>query len=314
MTDTTAPSADTPIGTTSLGLSAGAMLRQARETRGLHIAALATSIKVSPRKLEALEADRYADLPDITFARALAQAVCRALKIDAEPVLARLPQAGDASKLARVGGRLNTPYREPPGRSEPSHWLLLRRPVFWATFAVLLAAIALALLPDSLIGLRDAASKAAAVARPASAAASAPAASAASAPATSAASAAAPASVAPLSIGSAAALPAGAASTVIETVFDAPRSDAAATPAAGAGPAGVLVVRTSAESWVEVQDAAGQNLLSRTVQPGEAVGLDGALPLRVKVGNAAATQLSFRGRPVDLATLTRDNVARLELK
>ena len=53
------------------GLTAGAMLRAAREKRGLHIAALATSIKVSPRKLEALEADRYAELPDLTFTRAL---------------------------------------------------------------------------------------------------------------------------------------------------------------------------------------------------------------------------------------------------
>ena len=41
--------------------------------------------------------------------------------------------------------------------------------------------------------------------------------------------------------------------------------------------------------------------------------LDGALPLRVTIGNAAATQLAFRGQPVNLASRTRDNVARLEL-
>ena len=70
------------------------MLRAAREKRGLHIAALAASIKVSPRKLEALETDRYDELPDLTFTRALAQTVCRALKIDAEPVLAKLPHVG----------------------------------------------------------------------------------------------------------------------------------------------------------------------------------------------------------------------------
>ena len=56
-------------------------------------------IKVAPRKLEALEADRYDELPDLTFTRALAQTVCRALKIDAEPVLAKLPPAGDRPKL-----------------------------------------------------------------------------------------------------------------------------------------------------------------------------------------------------------------------
>ncbi|HRI18866.1 MAG TPA: DUF4115 domain-containing protein [Burkholderiaceae bacterium] len=47
---------------------------------------------------------------------------------------------------------------------------------------------------------------------------------------------------------------------------------------------------------------------------GEVVGLDGTPPLRVKIGNAAVTQLSYRGQPVDLADSTRDNVARLELK
>jgi cytoskeleton protein RodZ len=74
-------------------------------------------------------------------------------------------------------------------------------------------------------------------------------------------------------------------------------------------------VRTIAESWIEVLDARGQTLLSRLVQPGEAVGLDGAVPLRVTIGNASATQLSFRGKPLDLAAYTRrDNVARLDLK
>ena len=65
--------------------SAGALLRAAREEQGLHIAALAAAIKVTPRKLDALENDRCDELPDATFTRALAQTVCRALKIDAGP-------------------------------------------------------------------------------------------------------------------------------------------------------------------------------------------------------------------------------------
>lgn len=77
--------------------TAGAWLRNARQQRGLHIAALAVMLKVPQAKLEALEADRYDELPDATFARALATAVCRALKIDAGPVLALLPRAAPAS-------------------------------------------------------------------------------------------------------------------------------------------------------------------------------------------------------------------------
>ena len=67
-------------------------------------------------------------------------------------------------------------------------------------------------------------------------------------------------------------------------------------------------------SWCEVRDARGTVLLSRIVQAGETVGLDGALPIKLTIGNAAATQLSVRGKPVELAASTRDNVARLEVQ
>jgi len=72
-------------------------------------------------------------------------------------------------------------------------------------------------------------------------------------------------------------------------------------------------VRASAPSWVEVVDAAGATLVARTLRPGESLELDGALPLRVRIGNVAATTLSFRGQPVDLTAAARGNIAQLEL-
>jgi cytoskeleton protein RodZ len=75
-----------------------------------------------------------------------------------------------------------------------------------------------------------------------------------------------------------------------------------------------LQLKASEPSWVEVIDGRSHIVFSRMLQPGEMVALDGVLPLRIKVGNAAATQLSYRGSAVDLAASTRDNVARLELK
>lgn len=280
-------------------MSAGAMLRAARDRRGLHIAALAAAIKVSPRKLEALEADRHGDLPDMTFTRALAQTVCRALKIDAAPVLAKLPQAGDMPRLSQVGAGLNAPYREAPGSRDPGEFTLLRKPVFWGTLAVLLSALVLAFLPERWMPWRASTSGPVRESSPATAAA--PVSVATPAPAAS----------APADALSAAMAPA---SAQVETVHSAPLPAADGAARTGDAPTGVLAVRTSGESWVEVQDGRGQMLLSRTVQPGEAVGLDGALPLRLTIGNAAATQLVFRGQPVDLAASTRDNVARLQLR
>ena len=97
--------------------SAGRLLREARERQGLHIAALAAAIKVAPKKLELLEADRFDALPDATFTRALAQTVCRALKIDPAAVLVLLPPATVGHRLEHVGGGLNAPFRERPGIS-----------------------------------------------------------------------------------------------------------------------------------------------------------------------------------------------------
>ena len=133
--------------TVPTGSSAGALLRAARERQGLHIAALAATIKIPQRKLEALESDRHDELPDATFTRALAMTVCRALKIDPAPVLAQLPQIG-GKPLPDVAGGLNAPYRERPGRDEPAHLGPLRHPLAWAALLVLVAAALVLLLPS----------------------------------------------------------------------------------------------------------------------------------------------------------------------
>ena len=82
------------------------MLRAARQARGLHIAALAASIKVTQRKLEALEADRYDELPDMTFTRALAKTVCRSSEDR------RRAGARAAAAARRSGARQGAPGSE----------------------------------------------------------------------------------------------------------------------------------------------------------------------------------------------------------
>ena len=77
---------------------------------------------------------------------------------------------------------------------------------------------------------------------------------------------------------------------------------------------GPVRLRSGAGSWVEARDAAGKLLLSRLLKPGEQVGLDGKLPLRLTIGNATSAELEFRGQAFDLKPVTRDNVARVELK
>lgn len=83
-------------------------LRQARERTGLHAATLAATLKVPLRQLEALEAGRYDELPDLTFARALTRSVCRQLKVDPGPVLAQMPTAAQV-RLGESDTALHTP-------------------------------------------------------------------------------------------------------------------------------------------------------------------------------------------------------------
>lgn len=283
-------------------MTAGALLKRARQAQGLHIAALSASIKVAQRKLESLEADRFDELPDATFTRALAQTVCRSLKIDSAPVLALLPPA--AGNRLGDKGDINAPFRERPGRGEPQDWSrLAASPAVWGPALVLVGAVVVYFLPADLLTRvqRNGSDGAAALPAAASAVPSAP-----------------PASATALND----VAPAPAASSVVETVFSAPplaapaggpatATPSAATPTPTGGP---LQLRATAESWIEVQDASAQVLLSRMVLAGETVQLDGAMPLRVKIGNAAATDVVFRGQALSLAPFTRDNVARLELK
>jgi len=282
------------------GTSAGALLRTAREKQGLHVAALAASIKIPQRKLEALEGDRFDELPDATFTRALAMTVCRALKIDAAPVMAQLPRSG-AAALADVAGGLNAPYRDRAGHGDPVGLGLTRHPLVWAAALVLLAAAALFLSPPGwlLALLSDAPSSASTaivetVPVPAPMV-SEPAASAADAE--------------PVA---ASATAYAASEPVVEVVHSVPAVESGASAVAD-GAAGLVVVRASEASWVEVIDAKGEVLVRRVVQPGESLGLDGTLPFKLRIGNAAATQLQFRGQPFDLGPSTTGNIARLEL-
>jgi cytoskeleton protein RodZ len=152
MTEETIPS--TPANAT-----AGALLRQSREAQGFKLDVLAQALRVSPAKLEALEADRLDELPDAMFARALTLAVCRQLKVDPAPVLALLP-GQDVSRLAPKNERgLDFPLDRPSFLPQSSFVVVVRlfTPMRWAALALLVAALVIGLWPEihSLLVFKD---------------------------------------------------------------------------------------------------------------------------------------------------------------
>ncbi len=311
--------------------SAGAMLRQAREKQGMHIAMLAAMMKVTPKKLEALEGDRRQELPDLAFARALAQSVCRTLKVDPNPVLAKLPALAKPEGLEHAAQGLNAPFREhADSQSEGNPWAFLTRPVFWATALVLGAALAVAFLPSATLKrfLPWAASSTAASEGSATDAKTGTVSSVVT-PMAQSATAAKPNIVVEALVPAkptggtgpmGPARPEPTSAVLVETVHSAP---AAAGAAGGAttnptatteAAAGAIVVRAKAESWVEVQDAKGRALIARSLQAGETVGIDGEAPFKVRLGNVAGTDVRFKGEAVDLKSKDKGNTARFELK
>lgn len=84
-----------------------------------------------------------------------------------------------------------------------------------------------------------------------------------------------------------------------------------ATPqAAQAAPAGEFVLRTSAESWLEVIAPDGAAVEKGLLPAGSERRYAAAQVGRLTIGNASAAQLEHRGRTVDLAPFARANVAR----
>lgn len=301
--------------------TAGSLIRQAREAAGLHIAALAVALKVPVKKLEALEADRLDLLPDAVFVRALASSVCRTLKIDAAEVLALLPQTGKP-RLDYQHASINTPFRAPSDGPGPSLLAQVSRPAVLAGLLLLLGALVLIFLPavqQQNISVQPAAEPVPALA------------STATQPVAATPLAGAPMQDTPPSSGSdnpaAAAAPADAAlaapamasgMAVVQAAAVAPAAAAPALPAASApapvAATGTIVFSAKGESWVEVTDAKGVVVLRRTLAAGEAAGASGALPLAAVVGRVDATQVQVRGRPFDLGPVSKDNVARFEVK
>lgn len=285
-------------------LSAGQMLRQAREAHGLHIDVVAAALKVPTQKLAALEADRIEALPDPVFARALAASVCRALRIDPAPVLEKLPGAPRAV-LAEADRSMSGNIRQQAQRNSVRAGVTGKpsRPLLAGVGLLLVGALVLFFLPQSATeqisaawtrltsgdgapsaegdGTRTADGMVAEATQPVPAAAVAP--------------------VPP-------------AAPVVEPPVTPPPAEA--TPPAPAPSTDAVVFKARGESWIRVTGTGGRTVFERTLKDGETASVPKTeLPLAVTVGRAAVIDVQVQGQPFDLAPLTRSGgVARFEVK
>jgi len=323
-------------------LTAGAMMRQAREAAGLHVAALAVAMKIPVKKLEALEADRLDLLHDAVFVRALAGSVCRALKIDPAPILTKLP-LNTAPKLKSDELGINAPFHSSNGATGMALPQLLKKPSTIAFVAFVLAGIIVFFLPDTT--LPDFSGEVATQVNttpdnvspslvsqpsvPVSNASLEPVANTLSVPQTvNNVSGLLPAEVA-ARVQSSTSQDAVVIASQAAMVASPPQNFsngssqagtlptvAASTPSSAAplSSTGTVVFKAKGATWVKVVDAKGVVQLSKTLSVGEVVGASGAIPLSVVIGRVDATDVEVRGQSFNLSGVSRDNVARFEVK
>jgi cytoskeleton protein RodZ len=74
-----------------------------------------------------------------------------------------------------------------------------------------------------------------------------------------------------------------------------------------------LLISTSADTWVEIFDARGEQMEMDLIRAGSRREYEGRAPFSVMIGRASAVELALDGQAVDLGPFTRGNVARLTL-
>jgi cytoskeleton protein RodZ len=301
-------------------VTAGALLRAAREQAGLSIDAVAQQLKLAPRQVKALEDDDFALLPGRTFVRGFARNYARLAKLDPDVVLAALPGGNADSGLAAptLHSTAQSIGELPVTQGLRQSWAR------WAIPLTLVAIIAAAVAYELLRPPAPAPSAPSAAPSPAREPASEP--KAAETPA---------APVAATTSSGAAPTPAAPPGTTVTALPNpvasattAQEATASSTASPGATPAPAtaaeilgpqpgdreLVLTYRDHSWTEVRDRSGRLLLSAMMTPGSRKALFGQAPFELVIGNASDVTLTLDGKAVDLVAHTRQSVARLTLQ
>lgn len=287
----------------------GTRLSEARQAQGLATGDVARRLKLSVGQVEALEADRYHDLPGPIFVRGFIRNYAKLVKLDADELL----QAA-ADSLPQAAARPEMP----PSRDIPFPNATPRR---WPQFAAISAVMVVGLLAVYEFGVNDAPRTVVTAPAVATPAAKTPPAKKKPAPAPSLSTAAAARPSAPAS-------PPEAEAEVEAPVTRQASPAPAATPPVTAAPP-VVVSRQERpvhpderevrfvfeeESWVEVRDRNDTVIFYQLNASGTVRRVAGLPPLTVVVGNAQGVKMTYAGQPVDLTRHTKIDVARLTLE
>jgi cytoskeleton protein RodZ len=283
--------------------AAGAALRAAREAAGLTIDVVAQQLKLAPRQVRALEDGDYRLLPGRTFVRGFTRNYARLLQLDAETLVAMLPQAESSPALdtPTIGSSV-----KPMGELRDSSGTRGPRWSRWAIPLALIAVIGIAAVyefsrpttqppaeaPRASDTNRPVASSGIALPNPLVP------------------------SDAPVETPRSESAPAAATTTgpAAQPIAPAATGRSETATSAAASPEATLTITYRAPAWTEVRDRAGNVLYTGTAPGGTTQTLTGSPPLDLTLGNANQTSVSWRGAPYDLNPHIQKNIARVRLQ
>lgn len=296
----------------------GGALRLARENQGLAVQDISSRLRISPKQIEAIEADNFAILPEPTIVRGFIRNYAKQLKINAEPLLdaynVLVPSNAPHEFTIKPTSNMKvTSYDKPKaGRYIWAGLTLLvglGAWLFYQNYVEKPSPIKPTASVNSIEPLPE-------VALPPAERASAPQAVTplslppADADATATADAANQALSANTNASNASSANASPVSaSTLPSI--APVEPPVAPPANGTAK---LEFNANQETWVSVVDATGKEIFNKTIFAGSRESVDITPPVNVVVGNAGATSMSMNGKSIDLAPHSRQNVAHIKLE
>jgi len=275
--------------------SVGQQLRSAREAKGMAVAEVAKALKLSPRQVEALEADDWPSLPCKTIIRGFVRNDARLLNLNPDLLMSSLDgiEMPHASELEIISG---TPVKLSSENNVDRRDYVR---VFSGLLILVLAVVVTYFFPKEMWESTVAAFKAATqpnetVAEQVVVETPAPVAE-------------------PVAVDSLAPEPAALPEAQPDSSLSLPAPlDVPAQPVVTES--NVLKFSFDQAAWVEVRDRNGEILLSQVNQAGSQRDVEGHPPFVLVIGNAGHVSLQYKGKPVDLSKRSKEDVARLSLE